>query len=288
MATRLNFSIQYAGGRLWLSLYRRHFRSKWYIYFKVSRVILSMYPSNWGLVDPLLAKMAKCGKSKRDQNACRNLHRTVATFKRKLPVKTSYVSTHYRRSKRKTAKVRVQYPVLRFSDWAECIFSQGGHFLLGGKSLDYADEFSQQLDDFWKKFRAKDPEFGLYRDIPSSEWDKCIPLALHGDEGRGRQKQPVMVLSAQTILPIREGRSNMAGSSNLTSRFLIYPLMNLCGKKRLYISFVPKSISKAFPLHSACLHHHPSTIRPRYLVWSFGCLGSWPEQHDRWDFGGLA
>lgn len=25
MATRLNFSIQYAGGRLWLSLYRRHF-----------------------------------------------------------------------------------------------------------------------------------------------------------------------------------------------------------------------------------------------------------------------
>ena len=39
-----------------------------------------------GLADPLLSKMARCGKTRTDSHICRNLHRTVRSFGKDLPV----------------------------------------------------------------------------------------------------------------------------------------------------------------------------------------------------------
>ena len=161
--------------------------------------------------DPLLAKMATCGKSKLDSHICRNLHATARKFGKILPVQISRVPTMYRLSRRKPKRVKCKYPVMFLSDWAECILDMGGHFFLGGKSLDEVDMFGVQLEDFWTKYQQSNPDLGFFRDVPKSEWKLSVPLAIHGDEGRGRLKQPVLVMSLQTILPTQEGKSNMAG-----------------------------------------------------------------------------
>ena len=161
-----------------------------------------------GLADPLLSKMAKCGKTKLDSHICRNLHTTVRQFKRLLPVKMSTVQTHVRLSKRRIQEVRVAYPVLHLSDWVECNFNLGGHFFTAGLGLDKADQFQQELIDFWKKFTAAEPGF----DLPQSQWGESIPLAIHGDEGRGRLKQPVMVMATQTIIPLSSKSPTWLGS----------------------------------------------------------------------------
>lgn len=158
-----------------------------------------------GLADPLLSKMARCGKTRTDSHICRNLHRTVRSFGKDLPVSITTVSTTHLRKKR---KIPVQHPVLLPSNWAETIFNYGGHFLMQGKDLSDAGQFSQDLTDFWRNFCATHPDFKL----PAAQWDHSIPICLHGDEGRGRLKHPVMVMSLQPLLPLRPGKTNMAGS----------------------------------------------------------------------------
>ena len=77
--------------------------------------------------------------------------------------------------------------------------------------MDYASDFGRTLVDFWTKFQQVDPAFGFFQSVRPSEWDHCIPIALHGDEGRGKQKQPVMVIGIQAVLPTFHGKTNMEG-----------------------------------------------------------------------------
>lgn len=91
---------------------------------------------------------------------------------------------------------QLNHPVLHLSSCAETIFSKGGHFFLQGKDLSEADDFSRTLLDFWEKFSTTHPDFV----VPNELWDHAIPVCLHGDEGRGRLKQPVMVMSVQPLL----------------------------------------------------------------------------------------
>lgn len=152
--------------------------------------------------------MAKCGKNKLDSHACRNLHRTIKVFKKALPVEISRVPTKLRLSRRRPQLVHVMHPVLHLSSWAATIFDRGGHFFLQGRDLSQAEEFSSVLKDFWGKFIASHPEF----DLPESKWNHSIPVCLHGDEGRGKAKHPIMVMSVQPLLPLRPGKTNMAGT----------------------------------------------------------------------------
>ena len=48
--------------------------------------------------------------------------------------------------------------------------------------------------------------------FPGRNWVKLF--LVHGDEGRGRQKQPVMVMATQTIIPLQSKKLNMAGTFN--------------------------------------------------------------------------
>ena len=158
--------------------------------------------------------MAKCGKSKKDSHICRNLHRTIRRFKKVLGVKVSTVTTKIRLSKRRPDLVQHPHPVVHLSSWAEVIFDHGGHFLLGGKDLDSFDAFSLELKTFWSRFFIAEPTFPR---LDESEWGFSIPLAIHGDEGRGRGKLPVLVASVQTLMPIVPGRTNLAGTHDCTS-----------------------------------------------------------------------
>ncbi len=82
---------------------------------------------------------------------------------------------------------------------------------LGGDPLDESKPFRQDLLQFWENYRVVDPDFSFYRTIPKCEWDTCIPIAIHGDEGRGKAKAPIMVVTTQVIMPLKGCKSNMKG-----------------------------------------------------------------------------
>ena len=88
-----------------------------------------------------------------------------------------------------------------------------------GRSLDSAKLFQEELVDFWGKYSMADPSHPFFAaaDRNKSEWSRSIPVAIHGDEGRGRQKQPVMVLAYQPLLPIKGQKTTMKKFPGLTS-----------------------------------------------------------------------
>lgn len=154
--------------------------------------------------------LAKCGAAKRENHCCANLHRVAKKTGKQLDVRVTTVPLWIRYSKKRVTQVLVNYPVLRFSDWIKCIFSYGGHFFLGGRSLDEVGIHRKTLTEFWENYALIDPSHPFYQSAPRSSWGECIPIALHGHEGRGRGKEPVMVVAVQTIVGDK-GKTNMAG-----------------------------------------------------------------------------
>ena len=109
----------------------------------------TMFP-NLGITDWQLSRMAKSGKL--------------------LDVKISTLPLWVRYSRKRPQQALVNYPVLRMTDWVECIFRHGGHFFLAGRSLDYAREFGVELHKFWENYKVVDPDF-LFWGIPGKRME---------------------------------------------------------------------------------------------------------------------
>ena len=170
-----------------------------------------------GIRDKQLGLMAKCGKSRADSHVCSNLHRLLKRTGKMLDVKISTTPLWVRYTKKRPQQALVNYPILRITDWANTIFRRGGHFFLGGHSLDNPEPFQRELQKFWERFQVTDPDFPMPQ---KSEWSKCIPIAVHGDEGRGRLKSPIMIITVQPILPLIGCKTNMQG--NLIFEYVVF------------------------------------------------------------------
>ena len=168
----------------------------------------------------MIGKLARCAKSKEDSHACRNLHNAIKKCGKKLPVKITTVPLWIRHSRKRKIPVLTKHPVLLFSSWAKTIFDYGGHFFFGGKSLDHLDTYRVKLHHFWQHYQHIEPDLPFFKEVPPHEWGQSLPLAVHGDEGRGRAKQPVMVVSVQAILPSHDGLTNMSGHPFLAQQTL--------------------------------------------------------------------
>ena len=73
-------------------------------------------------------------------------------------------------------------------------------FLLGGHSpLDksYLDMFG----NFWEGFRHQHGDHEIYKEKSMEERRRTVPIMLHGDEGRGLAKVPLLVISFQVLIP---------------------------------------------------------------------------------------
>ena len=68
---------------------------------------------------------------------------------------------------------------------------------------------------FWERFKYFRPDLDLYtRDFDLAT---CIPMAYHGDEGRGKLKRPVMVLAYQPVINYKgENFINSSGNPGCT------------------------------------------------------------------------
>ena len=201
----------------------------------------------------MLRDMAGCGKHRNDSHACANLHKLLHRSGHMLPVKFSFASTPVRLAVRGSSKkALVRFPLLKLSDWCHTIFRNGGQFLLGGQTLDHATEFSHTLRLFWKRFKCVEPQLPFYED-PDNDWGYCIPVALHGDEGRGSGKKPVMVLSAQPLIVSKD-----MSTSNLKGLLCLLLLSSFLGEDPLF--GIPEF------LHGGPVHFLRHTLCTRLLL----------------------
>ena len=167
----------------------------------------------------MLSKLA--ARKKSPNNACRKFHHVAQTSGKRLPVAIDWVQTPIRTiTKSKVTEELVDFPTLPLSSWMRASFDLGGHIFVGGKGMDHLNQFCDILHDWWIKYRRLDPNLPVYEDFDESDCRFLIPIAIHGDEGRGRYKRPIMIFSFQPILTNFEGQANLKGSG----------LVNMCTK----------------------------------------------------------
>ena len=162
--------------------------------------------------------MARCGQNKK--NECRNLHSLIHRSGKTVPIPVDSAETPVLVLSGKIRIETVNYPLLMLSRWAEYIFSQDGQVLLGGHRLsDGSEPIARMFSRFWKRFQNLRPEMDVYQ----QGWDLgyCIPYGLHGDEGRGKLRRPIMCLSYQPLISHKGmGCLNSSGCRGLANKKL--------------------------------------------------------------------
>ena len=132
---------------------------------------------------------------KHGRNASKNLHHFIHKKNRTLAIKISAVDIPVKI--RKPNNVRSKpWPVLHLSSWLQACMENpqyGGYFFLGGKTLDQIGEVQQMFKNFWENYSYVD---GTMPPCP----ELTIPILIHGDEGRGQCKRPLMIVSFQPII----------------------------------------------------------------------------------------
>ncbi|CAE7387373.1 unnamed protein product [Symbiodinium necroappetens] len=141
-----------------------------------------------GIMDPMLRVMGGCADNK--GNECRNLHSVIHQSGKTLPVMVSTTKTKILILRGKVRTEEVEWPVLLLSDWFRTVCASGGHMMLAGHSLDEPDRFGSVFATFWERYKFVNPEHSIYDG--SLDLRFAIPVACHGDEGRGKIKKPVM------------------------------------------------------------------------------------------------
>ena len=186
-----------------VSRFRRfHVSSLRYLRFRGSTYMKRDYLLLQGIVDDMIRDLAACGATKEDPHICRNLHRLIQRKARQLQMVITPVQAPIRMSKRGRPLrwTLSKHPMLLPSSWASCIFNHfAGRFFLGGQSLDCADAFGEILRTFWQRYQEVHPELPFFGDN-SNDWTRSIPVALHGDEGRGQGRKPILIVSLQPLI----------------------------------------------------------------------------------------
>ena len=102
------------------------------------------------------------------------------------------------RAFRKRKKVVIEpWPVLLPSDWMKvCLESPDykGFYVLGGFTLDELPKAEDMFERFWARHQFMDHQI-----VPSNP-RRTIPVYIHGDEGRGLVKRPILILAMQPII----------------------------------------------------------------------------------------
>jgi hypothetical protein len=73
-------------------------------------------------------------------------------------------------------------------------------------------DWTEELVKFWEKWRCLEPNNEVFK-THSNELGHCIPCMLHGDEGTGHRRKPVLQLSWGSLLRV--------GKNALERMFLI-------------------------------------------------------------------
>ena len=171
--------------------------------------------------DPILAKLAKCANSS-EGNICRNVHRLLKSprFTLQVDIKHTIISIRHARTRK---LLNIPWPVIPMSSWVHYIMQeQGGSLLLQGNHISQIGKWKHDLKEFWDFYEKVDPSHPTFEQNLDREC--TLPFFVHGDEGRGRGKQPVMILSFQGLFS-HFGRQRLNESGCLARSSTIFVLV---------------------------------------------------------------
>ena len=200
-------------------------------------------------------RLSKTGRS-RGHNAARDfnrwVHRSGKAYKVRItdlevPIRVRAV---HKSGRRKRRDVVVKYPVIHMSSWVQSIMQTCPRFFLGGYDPTPSNRWMDMFADFWENFKGLHPTHPVY-DKSLADRSVTIPVAIHGDEGRGLSKTPVLIISFQVMIP-SSGPENLNSSQQLGSlRWQIFNLISC-----VYIIWCP---DQKFPSGTANLRHSFTT-----------------------------
>ena len=151
-----------------------------------------------GVRDPILQKLAKCANGANDAHICRNLHKLLANPEFTIQVQINWVKAQIKHP-RKLTILQTSWPIIKLGSWVRYILEeQGGQLLLGGHHISQTSLWQKELKEFWDLYEGVDGSHPLFQGAFNRAC--TIPYFVHGDEGRGRGKQPVLIISFQGIL----------------------------------------------------------------------------------------
>lgn len=113
---------------------------------------------------------------------------------RVLPIQVSLLPTKVRLLKGRPKVETMDYPILYPSTWLRYMLGHCSEIILGGFNISSVPGWQAMLQSFWSKFQASQPEAQV------ADPKLTIPIALHGDEGRGKNKRPIMCIGWQPLI----------------------------------------------------------------------------------------
>ena len=153
---------------------------------------------NLGVFDKKIEELADRARHDANRsNLSRNLHAYIHKKDKTLPVPITSVMTPVKtRVSRRFATARRPWPVLHLSSWIKTGMEAdqfAGFFLLNGFKLDNLVQAEDNLELFRDRYKSVDSN------TPPNP-RRTLPFYVHGDEGRGQVKRPVLVISFQGLM----------------------------------------------------------------------------------------
>lgn len=103
---------------------------------------------------------------------------------------------------RKRTRSAILHPMLKIEHTAKFLLDSA---CLSEKLLDTdicnVDDWKDTLTKFWERWRIVEPNNAVFTDYPAA-LHQCIPCFLHGDEGVGHRRKPVMQISWGSLLRV--------------------------------------------------------------------------------------
>ena len=124
------------------------------------------------------------------------MHRLIHVKGKTLAVPVSSVKVKAKVPRRRKLAF-LEWPVIYLSSWLRfCLESSlyQGFFFLAGRTLEHWDDVKRVCKTFWERYAFVDSDKPAF---PES----TLPVYLHGDEGRGLCKRPLLVISLQCAIP---------------------------------------------------------------------------------------
>ena len=166
--------------------------------------------------DPKLNNIARAGstsKPKSLKNISRNFHQNLVREKRLLQVKVTMVKLRVLVHRPKVRQMKLDYPFIRLIDWAQYLLQHHSEHVLGGHNIQHVAEYTAMFRQFWRNYYNLDPSHECYVKFKKfADMGSLIPFCIHGDEGRGKAKIPILITAYQFVIGVHgEQHTNMKG-----------------------------------------------------------------------------
>ena len=203
----------------------------------------------------LICAIASAGRS--SQNACRNLHSLIHKRGLTVPLRIHTVEIPVCVRRPKLKKLWVHYPVILPTTWVEYLLREQSHLILAGHMLE-AMTWKDELKGFWDAYLLVDPSHPM--NCPGGPpKELTVPFYIHGDEGRGKYKPPIMIQAIQPVISFKGPAYKNSSGCRVSS-------VRVCSKTYLL----------GRPRHSFCTRFLFAVL-PSELYWNDDTLASLNE-----------